>query len=131
MDKYSQNILRTVERHIFTEKQIYHNKIKYSANDLLVHPKNMLCEVKNMFINFTALVKECSLPTADLVTVCNQNYSRCIVCKAIGSRKLIYFFLCLLYQNLNFFNLIECNVTETNFLSKNCTGKYPLILILY
>ena len=48
--------LRTEERHIFTEKQIYHNKINYSANDLTVHPKNMLCEVKNMFIKLHCLV---------------------------------------------------------------------------
>ena len=46
---------RTEERHLFTEKQICHNKIKYSANDPTVHPKNMLYEVKNRFIKLHCL----------------------------------------------------------------------------
>ena len=48
--------LRTEERHIFTEKQIYHNKIKYSANTHSTSKKNMLCEVKYMFIKLHCLV---------------------------------------------------------------------------
>ena len=65
--------LRTEEGHIFTEKQIYHNKIKYSAHDLAVHPKICFVRSKTCLSKFTALFKEGLLPTVDLVMVCDQN----------------------------------------------------------
>ena len=56
MDKYSENIFQDRgTSHIYLET-VYHNKIKYSANDLTVHLKNMLSEVKNMFIKIHCLV---------------------------------------------------------------------------
>ena len=64
--------------------------------------------------NFTALFKEGLLPTVDLVIWCVIK-TRCIICKAIGSRKSIHFFFACLTKIWIFFNLMQCDWNKFSF----------------